>query len=62
MFLGRDIAQLVGHNECIAYLRFDVAVRVAVYPIINAAIGYKITQLYRKGSIDGAAFEFGCSA
>ena len=62
MFLVRDVAQLIGYDEGVTYLRIDVAVRMAIYPIINMVIGYKLAQLYSEGTIDGTVLKFCCRA
>ena len=62
MFSVRYVAQLIGQYECVTYLRFDVAMRMSINPVINAVIGNKRAQLNREGTIDGAVLKFCCRA
>lgn len=46
MFVRENIAQLVGQALGVAYPGIDVGVRMSVYPIVYAAIGDIVLQLY----------------
>ena len=59
VLVGEDIAQLVGQALCVAYPDIDVGVRVSVYPIANAAVGYIVLQFYCEGSVCFAALKLG---
>ena len=50
-----DIAQLIGQDEGVADLRFDIAVRVAIDPVVYAAVGDIVAQLHGESAVDGTA-------
>ena len=60
VFLLEHIAQLVAYDFRPTYLSVDVGVWVPVYPAVDAAVGDEVTQLSRKGAVDGGAFVLWC--
>lgn len=50
-----DIAQLIGQDEGVADLRFDIAVRVSIDPVVYAAVGNIVTQLHGESAVDATA-------
>ena len=57
MLVGEDITQLVGQALGVAYPGIDVGVRVSVYPIVYAAIGDIVLQLYGERHVCLAALK-----
>ena len=57
MLVGENIAQLVGQALGVAYPGIDVGVRVSVYPIVYAAIGDIVLQLYGERPVCLAALK-----
>ena len=54
-----DIAQLIGQDEGVADLRFDIAVRVAIDPVVYAAFSNVVAQLHGEGTVDATADKLG---
>ena len=59
MLVGENIAQLVGQAFCVAYPDIDVGVRVAVYPIVNAAVGDIVLQFHGECPVCLTALKLG---
>ena len=57
MFVRENIAQLVGQALGVAYPGIDVGVRMSVYPIVYAAIGDIVLQLYGERHVCLAALK-----
>lgn len=51
MFSMKDIAQLIGHTSGVTNLDIHIVVRVAIYPVVDAAVFDVVFQLYRESSI-----------
>ena len=58
MFPVGDVAQLIGHDTSSTNLSLYVAVRVTVYPKVNAAVGYKVAKLHCECTVNRAIPEF----
>ena len=58
MFYLRDIAQLFVGDFGLPNLHVDVAMRVAVDPVINPRIRDIVAQLHRKSAVDFTALKF----
>ena len=56
----RDVAELIGEDLRLSDLRVNVAMRVAIYPIVDTRICDIIAQLYRKRTINRTASKFLC--
>lgn len=50
-----DITQLIGQDEGVANLRFDIAVRVAIDPVVYAAFSNVVAQLHGESAVDATA-------
>lgn len=60
VFVGKDVAQLIAHASRRANLSVDVAVGVAVNPIMDLRMGrYKVGELYGEGPVYTRALKLG---